>query len=173
MNEIPEFGAGPFVVKGKTNSRKFQWHELMFCVTRKEAIHIACELRKDSLIGQQDIIVRKFERLNIVDKGVTGIPFANEWRFFCLGDKILSHGFYWTIAEKKGDINQGAFYLVQEVIKRVKDKVNFYVIDVAEKEDGSWIVIEMNDGQMSGLSDNDPNILYKSLLSFSKNFVTI
>lgn len=37
------------------------------------------------------------------------------------------------------------------------------MIDVAQTESGDWIVIELNDGQMSGLSENNPEILYKNL----------
>jgi hypothetical protein len=53
--------------------------------------------------------------------------------------------------------------LVNKVIDRVKDKVNFFVVDVAKKATGGWVVIEMNDGSQSGLSDNDPHVLYKGL----------
>jgi hypothetical protein len=54
--------------------------------------------------------------------------------------------------------------LIQEVIRRVGSKATFYVVDTAFKQDdGSPIVIELNDGQMSGLSANDPKVLYRSL----------
>jgi hypothetical protein len=36
-------------------------------------------------------------------------------------------------------------------------------MDIAKTQSGEWIVIELNDGQMSGLSENDPNVLYKNL----------
>jgi hypothetical protein len=52
---------------------------------------------------------------------------------------------------------------IQKVIDRVKDKVNFFVMDIAKTQSGDWIVVELNDGQMSGLSENDPNVLYKNL----------
>jgi hypothetical protein len=39
----------------------------------------------------------------------------------------------------------------------------YYVIDVAKTAAGKWILIELNDGQMSGLSDNDPDVLYSNL----------
>jgi hypothetical protein len=50
------------------------------------------------------------------------------------------------------------------VIDRVGDRANFYAVDVAQTVAGDWIVIELNDGQMSGLSENDPEILYCNLL---------
>jgi len=37
------------------------------------------------------------------------------------------------------------------------------VVDVARTESGEWIVIELNDGQQSGLSDNDPDQLYSNM----------
>ncbi len=158
--------SGPFIVKGKTNSRKFDWDTLMYAKDKKRAIEISCELRKDSLLHQQDIIFREFVKLKVLEEGINGLPFSNEWRFFCYKDKILSYGFYWTIAEKYGEISSEAIDLVNEVCSRVKHQVNFFVVDVAEKEDGSWVVVELNDGQMSGLSDNNPEELYSNLKRF-------
>lgn len=154
---------GPFVVKGVTNSRKFDWDNLMFAPTKRRASEIACELRKDSMIQYQDIVFRKFVPLKVLEEGIHGLPFSNEWRFFCLGDTILSYGFYWTICEKVGELHVEAIELVREVMRRVKDKVNFFVVDVAEKADGGWVVVELNDGSMSGLSGNDPELFYHNL----------
>jgi len=40
----------------------------------------------------------------------------------------------------------------------------FYTIDFAEKEDGSWIIIETGDGQVSGLSEGqDPKVFFRAL----------
>lgn len=52
---------------------------------------------------------------------------------------------------------------IQEVIEKIGDEVPFYVVDVAKTDEGNWIVIELNDGQMSGLSANPPKIFYKNL----------
>ena len=161
LHEVPE--GGPYVVKGVTNSRKFEWNTLMFAKDKRRAIEIACDLRKDSMIQQQEIIVREFIPLEKVEDGLNGMPMSNEWRFFCLYDKIVSYGFYWTIAEEQGKLEQEAIELVNKVVDRVKNNVNFFVVDVAKKEDGGWIVIELNDGQQSGLSGNDPHILYGAL----------
>jgi hypothetical protein len=43
------------------------------------------------------------------------------------------------------------------------DPPDYYVIDVAKTESGEWIVVELNDGQMSGLSENNPDTLYGNL----------
>jgi hypothetical protein len=41
--------------------------------------------------------------------------------------------------------------------------IPFGVVDVAQARDGRWIVIETNDGQMSGLSCVNPDELYDNM----------
>jgi hypothetical protein len=48
----------------------------------------------------------------------------------------------------------------------ISRSATFYVIDVAQLENGEWILIEVNDGQMSGLSEVDPNELYSNLKQY-------
>ena len=157
--------AGPFVIKGRTNSRKFEWNKLMFAPTRKDAVRIAAELAGDGLIGPQGVIYRKYVPLRTFEVGLNGLPFTNEWRFFFLREKCLSYGYYWSSADdvSLGQINPVAIELAQRIAKIVAERVPFFVLDLAETEEGDWILIEVNDGQQSGLSENDPNTLYFNL----------
>lgn len=155
---------GPFVVKGKTNSRKFNWKTLMFAENKQAATKIALELFQDPLISKQGIIARKYEKLKTLEIGVNGLPFTNEWRFFILDSQVVACGYYWSIAETLPEaVSDGARALVDKVVGVVGDKANFYVIDVAEKENGDWVMIELNDGQMSGLCTIEPDDFYRSL----------
>jgi hypothetical protein len=157
---------GPFVVKGRTNSRKFQWNTMMYAKNKKDASNIAGDLCQDGLIGEQGIVYRKYIPLKTYEYGINGLPFTNEWRFFCFRDQILSYGYYWSIAEKLDDVIdlQGVIF-TKEIIQIIANlnRVNFYVLDVAEKEEGGWVLIEINDGSMSGLSENSPEHLYGNL----------
>ena len=56
-----------------------------------------------------------------------------------------------------------AIELAQRIAKIVAEHVTFFVLDLAETEEGEWSVSEVNDGQQSGLSENDPNTLYFNL----------
>lgn len=158
---------GPFVVKGKTNSRKHEWNKLMFAETRQDALRIGGELFSDGLIGQQDIIYRKFVPLKVLEVGMNGLPFSNEWRFFYLDDQLLSYGYYWSIAQEetiaKAEIDDDGMSLANEIARIAKKYVSFFVLDIAQTQKGQWMLIEVNDGQMSGLSMNDPDKLYSSL----------
>jgi len=160
---------GPYVVKGVTNSKKHKWNTHMFAENKQRAIEISIELGNDMLLGSQDIIFRKFDPdLKVIEVGVNDMRFLNEWRVFCYKDTILSTGYYWTCANKADDLNtagisQTGLDLLNNLTSIIKDYANFYVIDIAERNDGSWVMVELNDGQMSGLSMNDPINLYENL----------
>lgn len=154
-----------FVVKGKTNSRKHQWNKMFFADSRRKAIEIACDLKQDALIGEQDIIFREFEELLTFETLLNGLPVTNEFRFFFYKDIELCHGYYWSCAEnpEKGKLDDNALKLVKTVSNKVKNFNNFYTVDIAQKKNLDWIVVELNSGEMSGLSLCDPKILYNNL----------
>lgn len=166
LSKIPEWENG-YVVKGRTNSRKHQWNGKMFVKTRQEAIELALELEQnDSLVREQGFVVRKFEPLKVFEYGINGLPFSNEWRCFFYKEELLTVGYYWTIAQnvpKPESLPPEALQVAQQAAKILSQRIDFFVVDIAETIDGRWIVIEVNDGQMSGLSDNDPEVLYKKL----------
>lgn len=153
----------PFIVKGKTNSRKNEWLKLMYADNYNEAARIYCDLSIDPLIQDQGVIVRQWEQFKMLERGVNGQPFLNEWRFFFLGEEILAYGFYWTQCSTPGTMSVDGILFAEKIAKIISKKTNFFVLDIAEKLDGSWRLIEVNDGQMSGLSDVDPDVLYSNL----------
>ena len=127
-------------------------------------IEIVKSLLDDCLISQQGLCVREYVELKTFEYGINNLPITNEWRFFFYGENLLSYGYYWSFASNKPkEIDPRAISLAKEIASIVKNKINFFVIDVAETKDGDWILIELNDGQMSGLSDNDPHVLYSSI----------
>lgn len=155
---------GPFVVKGKTNSRKHNWNTHMFAKDKRAAIDIASELIKDSMIGCQGIIYRKFVPLKVLGQGINGLPYANEWRCFYYKGERISYGYYWSISDNiPTTMDLGGLEFADEVAKKAAEFVDFFVLDVAEKEEGGWTLIEVNDAQCSGISENDPYILYHKL----------
>ena len=162
LQDVPD-DSGPYVLKGLTNSRKFRWNTHMYAADWTDAGKIHSELMQDPLIGEQGVLIRKFEKLKILEVGINGMPMANEWRFFFYRDQLLTNGFYWTISEKQGEMNNAGMEFAYRMADILKERTNFFVIDIAEKESGEWILIEVNDGQMSGLSGNDPHRLYAGL----------
>lgn len=161
---------GPFVVKGKTNSKKFFWDEDMFAETKRDAIRIANKLMKDSLIQSQGIVVREYIPLKTFEIGVHGLPFTNEWRVFFYDGKLIDYGFYWSIMDDlsivtkyKNSFIKNGLNLAQKVANILYSVgIKFVSIDIAETCKNEWVVIEVNDGQMSGLSTIVPDSFYKN-----------
>lgn len=158
---------GPYVVKGITNSRKDMWFTHMFAQTKADAMEVAVRLQQDTLISQQPIVFRQYVPLKEYDKSVLGAPIAYEWRFFFAYGELLCGAWYWSnyIDENKPipPVERVPYSFLGEVNKRIRDKVNFVVVDVAETVDGEFMVVELNDGQMSGPSENNLDLLYKRL----------
>jgi hypothetical protein len=166
LTDIPE--DGPFVVKGETNSKKFDWNNSMFAKNKRDAIELACNLSKDSMIGQQKIVVRKYESIKkVTDFSINGLPYGEEYRFFCLDGEIVAKGFYWSNIwgdlEEKPNVNSVPEDFVQKIVDIVSKHARFVVFDIARKENDSWTLIELNDGCMSGLSMIDPEEFYFNL----------
>jgi ATP-grasp domain, R2K clade family 3 len=189
MEDVPRSEDGPFVLKGATNSRKARWITHMFAETRKDATDVMLRLLDDPLISEQGVYIRKFERFH--DYGINEItqqPVTEEWRYFVLDGRIIAGGFYWSEFYEKEVLPNGLHFahvnghsisvaahreardaFVQtQVIPRVGDRIRFYVVDiarVASRIDGPprYRVVELNDGQMSGLSCINPDDFYASL----------
>jgi hypothetical protein len=163
--DLPDKGA--FVLKGETNSRKSNWKRDMFAADKKAAIEVYGRLMDDSLIGQQNIYIRRYEPMVTYMEGINGMPITKEFRFFVAYRQILSGGYYWQnyVDElpEKPDPSEVPREFLQEVIERVGDQSNFYTIDVGISISGKPFVVELNEGQQSGLSCNDPFELYKNL----------
>lgn len=168
LQDLPD--EGPFVLKGKTNSKKFLWNTHMFAKTKKEATQVYLRLQDDELIGRQDIYIRRYVPLRKLSEGTNGLPICEEYRFFVCHGEVLCSGFYWSSHSE--DLKEEGRYpnidavphdFLQKIIQKIGYKAPFVVIDVARTESGDWIVIELNDGQMSGLSDIEPETLYRRL----------
>jgi hypothetical protein len=163
LADVPKAG-GPYVVKGRTNSRKLRWNEQMFAPTFADAVRIGSTLLGDHEIQQQGLCIRAYEPLRIPDRGLFDLPFANEWRCFFYGTTLPAHGFYWAhMTEQMGTWTAAAEACARAAAARLAPCVPFFVVDVAEAAQGHWIVIEVNDGQMAGLSGVDPAPLYANL----------
>jgi hypothetical protein len=182
LADIPA-DSGPLVVKGMTNSKKFQWDTHMFAKNKTEAIAIGGRLMEDSLFAAQEIIAREYVPLKLAGPdsyGFNGLPITEEYRFFVLNGQILSGAFYWS--SHVGDLKEiprstavpAEFLdkvtgLIQNACPREPGTIphaSFYALDIARTADNRWMVVEINDGQMSGLSENQPEALYASLARY-------
>lgn len=162
-----------YVLKGKTNSRKFQWKHQMFADSAKDVVKVANRLMDDTFIREQGICVREYVPLKTYDYGINDLPITNEWRLFYLGNKLISYGYYWADFEEHKPyefLPESALNFAQKIANIVCKNKNFFVIDLAETSNGNWIVIELNSGEMAGLSLIDPDKFYTKFNEEIVNF---
>lgn len=171
-HRLPE---GSYVVKGRTNSRKQQWNTHMFAKTLADIPDIARRLYDDALIVDQGVVVREYVPLKKLDTGLNGLPITNEWRTFWIVTEMngvrtphkLCHGYYWEMSHPDAGLlatwSNEAEKLAHDAALLVAEHVDFFVLDLAETEAGHWIVVEVNDAQMSGLCGCKAAELYHNL----------
>lgn len=177
VEEIPYNEEGPFVVKGRTNSRKHDWATRMFAASRKELGVVIGKLLDDAFISEQGIVIRKYMPLETLTISLNNLPITKEYRHFILNDEVIGWSFYWANHREYLDTSYGGWHreglrpsekhsmntFVRKVVDKLKGKIPFYVVDVAKTQSGEWILIELNDGTMSGLSCIDPHLFYSTL----------
>lgn len=170
LQDLPD--GTSFVLKGETNSKKASWKYDMFAANKQEAAQVYGRLTDDLLIGQQQIYIREYIPLFKYMDGVNGMPVTKEFRFFVAYNEIVCGGYYWQ--NYIGDLgftpdpSEVPISFLQDVIKRVDYRFCFYTIDVAQTANGDWIVIELNEGQQSGLPYVDPDVFYSNLYKILK-----
>ncbi len=165
---LPE---GSYVVKGRTNSFKQDWNSKMYAETKADVPRLAALINSDSILRDQGVVARPFVPLRKLDTGLNGLPISNEWRTFWImgpnGPHLLAKGYYWQASHPESEAlatwSREALELSWKAARLVGEHVNFFVIDVAETQTGEWIVIEVNDGQMSGLCGCDADNFYSTL----------
>lgn len=160
---------GRYVVKGATNSMKHRWSTHMFCECAEDVPVVCARIMQDSWIGsEQQLFVREYLPLRPVAGApaqISGQQFTHEYRTFVLDHQIVATGFYWsTLDPEMWPLPDRSLLAAQErAIKLVGDQARFYVLDMGQLTTGEWVVIEINDGQQSGLSTIDPWFFYTGL----------
>jgi hypothetical protein len=89
----------------------------------------------------------------------SGMPVSEEYRVFILAGRILIMGHYW-MENAKTDLSETEISWIEGIAQKVKS--NFVTVDIARKEDGTLIIMEFGDGQVSGLQQIDVKEFYQS-----------
>ncbi len=155
---------GPYIVKDYVKSRKHEWYDACFIRNVKEKKELTrvvenfIERQGEDLIG--GVVFRKYERLKQIGfHEQSGMPISEEYRAFLYAGKILVIDDYWR-KEAAVSLSEEEYRWLETVAARVKS--NFVTVDLARKEDGSLIILELGDGQVSGLQQLPAEAFYRA-----------
>jgi ATP-grasp domain, R2K clade family 2 len=149
------------IIKDFVKSVKHSWHEACFIPKDADPFHIAkiisafMAAKSDDIQG--DLVVRQFVELKqIGEHNKSKMPLYKEFRSFVLNGKVIHTSRYWE---------QGAYDQIlppQDFIDKIAEKVfselksNLFTIDTAQlNKDDSWTCIEIGDGQVSSIPEQE------------------
>ena len=165
MEALAPLGDAPVVLKDFVKSRKHEWAEACYIPSASDrgaverVVGRFLELQGDDLAG--GLVFREFVEFEPV--GVhprSGMPITEEYRIFWLDGRPISWSPYWEAGGYGGegppiDEFKGVAAAVQS---------RFFTMDVARRRDGGWMIVELGDGQVSGLPVGaDPHRFYAAL----------
>ncbi|SEU27927.1 ATP-grasp domain-containing protein [Paenibacillus sp. NFR01] len=161
------FGDRPVIVKDYVKSRKHEWVEACFIPEASDRQQAQTVLR--NFIDRQGselnggVVIRKFIQLEqLGNHPKSGMPLSNEYRLFFLDHELVQCIEYWDEAAYRQETPMLDTFIA--LAKGVASR--FFTMDIAKTASGTWTVIELGDGQVSGLpSHANLERFYKSILS--------
>jgi hypothetical protein len=163
--DLKTFGKQAIIVKDYVKSQKHYWKEACFIPDASDLETVEKITRR--FIELQDVdlniglVYRAFVALeHLTEHTVSGMPLTKEFRILVKDGKIIQAFNYWDEGDYEA-ISPNLSFL-GSVIPLIKS--NFFSVDIAQQKDGQWIIVELGDGQVSGLPDNaDKAAFYERL----------
>lgn len=153
---------GSYIVKDYVKSRKHEWYDACFInnvsdvENTSKVITNFINRQGSDLVG--GVVLRKFEKLKQIGfHEKSGMPISEEYRVFIFAGRVLIIDDYWREGEKVSFSNEEHKW-IEKIASRVKS--NFVAMDLARREDGSLIIMEFGDGQVSGIQQIKPETFY-------------
>jgi hypothetical protein len=162
----------PIFVKGTRQTSKHR-KDLAIIESPEAFEQLKQAYADDPILHWQDMVCREYVKLRpVVDTESDAIPSSFEFRTFWWEGECVGAGRYWFEAPEyrwTSQEKQEALSIAGEAAKRLA--VPFLVVDVAQRTDGKWIVIECNDGQESGYAAVSPFSLWRNILTIEQTKV--
>lgn len=146
------FGESPVIIKDYVKSEKHDWDDACYVSNASDRAQLMqkiqklIELRGDEL--NEGIVVRKFVELcDLAIHSKSGMPLTEEYRLFFLHGKLVGIYDYWeegTYRPQKPDMSMFERYAANV-------ESHFFTMDIARQKNGDMTIIELGDGQVSGL----------------------
>ncbi len=165
MAALRPFGAAPVIVKDYVKSQKHRWAEA--CYIPSAADQAAVEQVVGRFLALQGpdlnegLVFREYVPFEpLATHASSGMPLSREFRLFFLDGALLLVVPYWE---------QGAYGTLQPPIERFLPTARtiqsrLFTMDVAKRQDGDWLIVELGDGQVAGLPEAaDAGAFYATL----------
>lgn len=165
MEAVGEMGNVPLILKDYVKSRKHEWYDACFipsAANRADVERVVkrfVELQGDDL--NEGLVFREFVPFRpLTAHSKSGMPLTVEYRCFVMDGEIKVAIPYWeegTYTAEPPPLEH--FALVAQAVQS-----RFFTMDIAQREDGSWLIVELGDGQVAGLPETaKPDAFYRQI----------
>jgi hypothetical protein len=154
MTLLAPFGDGPVILKDYVKSQKHAWKEACFIPRACDRAQVERVVREFVRLQGADLngglVFREFVELERVGTHPkSGMPLSREFRQFFFDGKPIVGGRYWDEVPY-GEQGQPPEW-VSTIAARVRSR--FFTMDVARTAAGEGLIVELGDGQVSGLPE--------------------
>lgn len=169
FSEVEKHFNYPVFIKGSRQTNRHK-QALSVAISRKEFEQIAIHYKQNPILHWQKFVVREFIKLRKVQaKQTEKITPSFEFRTFWWKGELVGAGSYW---KDFANYNWNEFEKTKGlfVAKQAVERLNlpFVVIEIAQTENGNWIVVECNDAQESGYANISPISLWQNIIEIEK-----
>ncbi len=155
MELLQPFGAAPLVLKDFVKSRKHERNEACYIPSAsdrssvKRVVRRFLELVDDDL--NEGLVFREFIDFEpLTQHSKSGMPLTKEFRLFFLDGEPIFWTKYWDEGDYAGLVPPvDQFAAVATAVKS-----RFFTMDIAKRQDGDWMIVELGDAQVAGLPEN-------------------
>jgi hypothetical protein len=157
----------PLFIKG---SRQTSRHKAALSIARtpEDYERIIEAYANDPILHWQEFVIRELVDLRPVVAAPTDkVPASFEFRTFWWKGHCIGAAQYWATSYTWTQTEELSALGVARAAA-IKLELAFVVIDVAQKTDGEWIVIECNDAQESGYGAISPFTLWQNLIQVER-----
>jgi hypothetical protein len=156
-----ELGRPAAVVKDFVKSAKHRWKEACFIPSGTERTRfdeiLKAFLEARGALFEKGIVLRRFHELVKLADDIRGQPVHEEYRLFMWRGKLLAAT---PAIRGVGPFERLADW--ETIAQRFPNP--FISMDLARQENGSWLIVEVGDGGVSGLPTSiEPAAFYRAL----------
>lgn len=161
---LQSFDGKALFLRDYAKSEKFYWSQAAFIPENADRQSITATISRFLLRrGKQfegGLVFREFVTLQeLGDSSPNNMPMAKEARLIYLDGKLL-----YTLANWEGEALPENLFV--EIAGQVQSR--FFSLDIAQKADGEWVIIDLGDAQLAKLPvELDLDKLYQALAEIS------
>jgi ATP-grasp domain-containing protein len=154
-NALKVFGDKPVIVKDYVKSQKHYWNEACYIPSAEDRLAVErvvqrfLELQGDDL--NEGLVFREFIEFEpLMQHPRSGMPLTKEFRVFVMDGDPVYITKYWSEGDYHDVLPEIDVFL--NTARQVKSR--FFTMDIAQRTDGEWMIVELGDGQVAGLPDH-------------------